>query len=202
MIVASTPAPTPRTRYQPLSSGCGSVRCPGTWSRGRHPTKNPLSAYATTDASIARSSAPDSNSMSAYRTSMAKRAAPTGDRKIAAMPAAIPTRRSRRRSAPVRPVTVAYHEPIPAAASAIGPSRPAEPPEPMVMADPRAQDTVGTMEGVHDGVGPVSFGLGCEPLHQQSDDQPAQRHDHRDQPQTVGSDDLPEHPPFVRETRG
>src|SRR5437660_1482796 len=117
MIVATTPAPTPRTRYQPLSSGCGSVSCPGTRNRGRHPTKNPLIAYATTDASIARSSAPDSNSMSAYRTSMAKSAAPTGDRKIAAMPAAIPTRRSRRRSAPVRPIALAYHDPSPAAST-------------------------------------------------------------------------------------
>ena len=62
-------------------------------------------------------------------------AVPTGDRKMAESPAAMPVNSSRRRSRSLRPVALAYHEPTAAVMSAIGPSRPADPPDPMVMAE-------------------------------------------------------------------
>ena len=67
--------------------------------------------------------------------SMAKIAAPIGVRKMAESPAAIPINTSSRRSSSARLRTVAYKEPMPDAINAVGPSRPAAPPEPMVIAD-------------------------------------------------------------------
>ena len=62
-------------------------------------------------------------------------AVPIGERKIADSPAAIPIKTNKRRSLSGRCSSDAYTEPKPAAISAVGPSRPAEPPEPMVIAD-------------------------------------------------------------------
>ncbi len=73
--------------------------------------------------------------MSEYSTSMAMIAVPIGDRKMADSPAAIPTRSSSRRSLASQWRSPAYHDATPAVISATGPSRPAAPPDPMVMAD-------------------------------------------------------------------
>ena len=54
---------------------------------------------------------------------------------MADRPAAIPMRTNNRRSLSGRFSTFAYTEPKPAAMSAVGPSRPADPPEPIVMAE-------------------------------------------------------------------
>ena len=62
-------------------------------------------------------------------------AVPIGERKIAERPAAIPINTSRRLSLSGRWSSDAYTEPKPAAINAMGPSRPADPPEPIVIAD-------------------------------------------------------------------
>ena len=113
----------------------GAASSEGTSNSGRKPTKNPFTAYATMDPSMVKTRAPASNSISPYRTSMAKIAVPIGDRKIADRPAAMPTNISRRVSSSERWRLTAYTDPIPALIKAVGPSRPAEPPEPMVMAE-------------------------------------------------------------------
>ena len=76
--------------------------------------------------------------MSEYSTSIAMIAQPIGERKIAERPADMPMSNNRRRSRALRPVTVAYHDPAAAVTNAIGPSRPADPPDPMVIADARS----------------------------------------------------------------
>jgi hypothetical protein len=62
-------------------------------------------------------------------------AVPIGERKMADSPAAIPIKTKNRLSRSGRWNKLAYIEPKPAAISAAGPSRPADPPEPIVMAE-------------------------------------------------------------------
>src|SRR5262249_16960132 len=64
-----------------------------------------------------------------------KMAIPRGDLKIAARPAAIPARTKVRRSSSGKRMTSARIEPTPTLICAVGPSRPAAPPDPIVMAD-------------------------------------------------------------------
>ena len=58
-----------------------------------------------------------------------------GERKIAESPAAIPIKTTNRRSYSDLWSNFAYADPKPAVMSAVGPSRPADPPEPMVIAE-------------------------------------------------------------------
>src|SRR5512143_3452481 len=114
-----------------------------------------------------------------------------GERKMAAIPAAIPTTRSIRRSVAGRCMSRAYTDPTPAAASAIGPSRPAEPPDPIVNAE--AMSLIGVTRGrripcrrwnaLDDRVGAMSFRLGGEPLHEDADQQTTHSGGERHEPE-------------------
>ncbi len=61
-----------------------------------------------------------------------------GERKMADRPAAMPISMRSRRSRSPRPTSDEYIDAMPEAMSATGPSRPAAPPEPMVMAEATA----------------------------------------------------------------
>jgi hypothetical protein len=76
-----------------------------------------------------------SNSVSRYSTSGAKRAAPSGAWKIAPIPPAAPASMSRRRSLAFSLSREAKADPKPDPIWAIGPSFPADPPVPIVIAD-------------------------------------------------------------------
>ena len=107
-------------------------------------------------------------------------APPSGARKIAPMPAPMPAATAMRRSCasrlePLRPAASRS----PAEICAAGPSRPPEPPEPMVIAEAtsliggmRAADAAALVVDGGDGrVGAVALGLG----RQREDDQPGDR---------------------------
>ncbi len=76
----------------------------------------------------------DSKSGERYSTSAANSAPASGARKMAATPAPIPAAIRIRRSAGRRRSKLPRNEPKPAPIWAIGPSRPPEPPVPMVKA--------------------------------------------------------------------
>ncbi len=75
-----------------------------------------------------------SNANPEYSTSTARIAVPSGLRKMAERPAAMPTSMRVRRSSSGSLSQVAVIEPNPEAIWAVGPSRPADPPDPIVSA--------------------------------------------------------------------
>ena len=101
---------------------------------GEKPTIAPKIENATIEPTKAGTSASDSTS-SRYGISTASTAPPSGARKIAPIPAPMPVLTAIRASRASRSRTRARNEPNPAPIWAVGPSRPPEPPEPMVIAD-------------------------------------------------------------------
>lgn len=93
--------------------------------------------YDTTLARTLGTSASASKS-SRWRISTARSAAPSGVRKTAAMPAAVPATSRMRRSRSVTRKSWPTSEPMAPPICIVGPSRPPEPPEPSVSADTRS----------------------------------------------------------------
>src|ERR671929_204850 len=132
-----------------------------------------------------------------YRISAPIKAPPSGARKMAPMPAPMPVATAMRRSRGFSLSHWPSSEPKPAEICAAGPSRPPDPPAPMVIAEAtslmggmRARDpSLPVVDGGAGRVGPVALGFGGQGEHDQAREQAAQRHHQRQQPRPLDRSD-------------
>jgi hypothetical protein len=167
------------------SSGCSNTYS-GVANSEPHPNTEQKTEYAMMDEINAGTS--DSNSESLlYNTLIAKRAPPSGARKMLPMPPAAPQRSIIRLDLSSSFSLSARYDPKPAPICAIGPSLPALPPVPMVIADANAlmtgeclddrhtfsYDSLLLMVRIDHGIGSVPFRFGSAPIDEDACDKPA-----------------------------